>query len=79
MKKFDSIRPYQDEEVNQVLINLSNNRRFLKMLFSTGRFNKIRFIPFSRKILSFVLKNKVKNINTVIEYQNEFELSLIHI
>ena len=73
MKKFDSIRPYQDEEVNQVLINLSNNRRFLKMLFSTGRFNKIRFVPFSRKILSFVLKNKVKNINTVIEYQNEFE------
>ena len=73
MKKFDSIRPYQDEEVNQVLINLSNNRRFLKMLFSTGRFNKIRFMPFSRKILSFVLKNKVKKINTVSEYQNVFE------
>ena len=73
MKKFDSIRPYHDEEVNQVLINLSNNRRFLKMLFSTGRFNKIRFMPFSRKILSFVLKNKVKKINTVSEYQNVFE------
>jgi len=73
VKKFDSIRPYHDEEVNQVLINLSNNRRFLKMLFSTGRFNKIRFMPFSRKILSFVLKNKVKKINTVSEYQNVFE------
>lgn len=43
------------------------------MLFSTGRFNKIKFMPFSRKILSFVIKNKVKNINTVSEYQNEFE------
>ena len=73
MKKFDSIRPYQDEEVNQVLINLSNKRRFLTMLFSTGRFNKIRFVPFSRKIVRFVLKNNVTNINTVIEYQNEFE------
>ena len=61
MKKFDSIRPYHDDEVHQVLIDLSNNRRFLKMLFSTGRFNKIKYLPFSRKILSFVLKNRIKS------------------
>ena len=73
MKKFDSIRPYHDDEVHQVLIDLSNNRRFLKMLFSTGRFNKIRYLPFSRKVLSLVLKNRIKNIKSVSHYQDAFE------
>ena len=73
MKKFDSIRPYHDDEVHQVLIDLSNNRRFLKMLFYTGRFNKIRYLPFSRKVLSLVLKNRIKNIKSVSQYQDAFE------
>ena len=73
MKKFDSIRPYHDDEVHRVLIDLSNNRRFLKMLFSTGRFNKIRYLPFSRKVLSFVLKNRIKNIKSISQYQDAFE------
>lgn len=73
MSKFDSIRPFNDNEVNDVLTHLSNNRRFLKMLFATGRFNLIRYLPFSRKILSFSLKNKIKNINDVDSYQNLFE------
>ena len=73
MSKFDSIRPFNDNEVNDVLIHLSNNRRFLKMLFATGKFNLIRYLPFSRKILSFSLKNKIKNINDVDTYQNLFE------
>ena len=73
MSKFDSIRPFNDNEVNDVLTHLSNNRRFLKMLFATGRFNLIRYLPFSRKILSFSLKNKIKNINDVNSYQNLFE------
>ena len=38
VNKFDSIRPYLDNEVNKVLIDLSNNRRFLKMLFETGEY-----------------------------------------
>ena len=73
MNKFDSIRPYKDNEVNDVLIRLSNNRRFLKMLFSSGKFNHIRYLPFSRKILSYALKNKIKNIDSVDTYQNFFE------
>ena len=43
------------------------------MLFSTGRFNKIRYLPFSRKVLSFVLKNRIKNIKSVSQYQDAFE------
>ena len=73
MKKFDSIRPYFDSEVSQVLTELSDNRRFLKMLLSSGGFNRLRFLPFSRKILNIFLKNRIKKIKNVADYQNEFE------
>ena len=43
VNKFDSIRPYHDEEVHEVLLELSNNRRFLKMLFETGEFKNIKY------------------------------------
>ena len=73
MNKFDSIRPYQDNEVNSVLIELANNRRFLKMLLETDKFRNIKYMPLSRKLLSMILKNKIKNIHNVDSYQNLFE------
>ena len=73
MDKFNSIRPYNDEEVNNVLIDLSNNRRFLKMLFTTGKFDHIRYLPFARKILSHLLKKRVNKIDSVEKYQDIFE------
>ena len=73
MDKFDSIRPYNDTEANNVLIDLSNNRRFLKMLFTTGEFDHIRYLPFSRKILSYLLKKRIKNIDSIEKYQSIFE------
>ena len=65
MNKFDSIRPYHDDEVNSVLIELSNNRRFLKMLLETENYKNFKYLPFSRKFLSLILKNKVKEIKDV--------------
>ena len=73
MNKFDSIRPYNDDEVNQVLVNLSNNRRFLKMLLETGEFSHIKYFPFSRKILSIFLRSRTKHILDVKSYQKMFE------
>lgn len=73
MNKFDSIRPYTDNEVNEVLLDLSNNRRFLKMLFANGEYSYLKLLPFSRKILGFILRNKVKSIHDVQSYQNFFE------
>ena len=73
MNKFDSIRPYHDDEVNSVLIELSNNRRFLKMLLETENYKNFKYLPFSRKFLSLILKNKVKEIKDVNTYQNFFE------
>ncbi|MAR95047.1 MAG: hypothetical protein CMD46_01625 [Gammaproteobacteria bacterium] len=72
MNKFDSIRPYYDNEVNTVLLDLSNNRRFLKMLFETGEYQNIKYLPFSRKILSLILKNKIKDIHDIKSYQDLF-------
>ena len=43
------------------------------MLLSSGRFNRLRFLPFSRKILNIFLKNRIKKIKNVADYQNEFE------
>ena len=73
MNKFDSIRPYNDDEVNQVLVDLSNNRRFLKMLLETGEFSYIKYFPFSRKILSIFLRSRIKHIIDVKSYQKMFE------
>ena len=73
MNKFDSIRPYHDNEVNSVLIKLTNNRRFLKMLLETGEYKNIKYLPFSRKILSIKLRSKIKNIYDIDSYQNLFE------
>tara|TARA_B100001142_G_scaffold301660_1_gene327487 strand:- start:11874 stop:12989 length:1116 start_codon:yes stop_codon:yes gene_type:complete len=73
VNKFDSIRPYNDNEVNLVLSELINNRRFLKMLFETGEYKFIKNLPFSRKLLSLVLKNKIKGIHDIHSYQNVFE------
>ena len=73
MNKFDTIRPYNDDEVNQVLVDLSNNRRFLKMLLETGEFSYIKYFPFSRKILSIFLRSRTKHIIDVKSYQKMFE------
>tara|TARA_X000000368_G_C23028542_1_gene711387 strand:+ start:875 stop:1990 length:1116 start_codon:yes stop_codon:yes gene_type:complete len=73
VNKFDSIRPYYDNEVNSVLIGLANNRRFLKMLLETGKYRNMKYLPFSRKFLNMILKSKIKNINDIDSYQNLFE------
>ena len=43
------------------------------MLFTTGKFDHIRYLPFARKILSHLLKKRIKNIDSIEKYQNIFE------
>ncbi len=73
MDKFISIRPYKDNEVQKILLDLCSNRRFLKMLLETGEYRFIKHLPFSRKILSSILRKKIKDIHTVKDYQDLFE------
>ena len=73
MNKFDSIRPYKDHEVNEVLKNLCRNKELIKVLLASKKYPFIAKLPLSKKIISLILINKVKNISSISEYQNIFE------
>ena len=69
MNKFDSIRPYSDDEVNSVLIDLSNNRRFLKMLLETDNYNSrtasgtiVDIEGFGKNIILYIFNNSHKSV-----------------
>ena len=73
MKRFDSIRPYTDLEVQSVLQQLSINNDVVKAFISVSKYKYLAKIPFSRLLISKILQNKIKDIHTVKEYQSIFE------
>ena len=73
MNKFDSIRPYNDGEVSSVLKSLCEDNDFLKTVALMQQFKHLQYLPFSKKILSLLLKNKIKGINSIKGYQSFFE------
>ena len=73
MKRFDSIRPYTDSEVQSVLQQLSTNRDVVKAFISATKFGFLTKIPFSVWIASKILQTKIKNIHTINDYQSIFE------
>ena len=74
MNKFDSIRPYEDSEVEAVLSSLCSNVNVIRALIDSSDSSLISLLPFKEKIISLYLKHKTKNISSIIEYQNLFEL-----
>ena len=73
MNKFDSIRPYEDSEVEAVLSSLCSNVNVIRALIDSSDSSLISLLPFKEKIISLYLKHKTKNISSIIEYQNLFE------
>jgi len=74
MNKFDSIRPYNDSEVRQVLKELVKNRELQDIFFkSSPIFSKFSYIPFKRPLLKIILNTKIKKINNIADYQKIFE------
>ena len=73
MNKFDSIRPYKDEEVNKVILELCNNKNVIKAAIASSKYSFIKKIPFSKLLMSIFLKNRFKNIQSIVEYQNIFK------
>ena len=73
MNKFDSIRPYEDSEVQEVLSDLCSNANVISALIDSFDSSLISLLPFKEKIISFYLNRKTKNINSIHEYQNLFE------
>ena len=73
MNKFDSIRPYNDGEVSSVLKSLCEDKDFLNTVALMQQFKHFQYLPFSKKILSILLKNKIKGIYSIKGYQSFFE------
>ena len=73
MNKFDSIRPYKDDEVKSVLSNLCNDSNIVKAFLSLNKTRAFNYLPFKHFLVTYYLKNKVKNVNSIKEYQDIFE------
>lgn len=73
MSKFDSIRPYYDNEVNKTINHLIKDKTLLNILLKTKHFSILKYLPFSEFLLSKILSIKSKKINTIKDYQNLFE------
>jgi len=73
VKRFDSIRPYTDSEVQSVLQQLSTNKDVVKAFISLSKYKYLAKLPFSKLLVSKILQNKIKDIHTVNEYQSIFE------
>ena len=73
LNKFDSIRPYQDHEVNSTLRKLAFDKDIINTIIYTKSYPLINKLPFSRAILSWILWMRVRKICTIREYQDIFE------
>lgn len=73
MNKFDSIRPYQDQEVNSTLRKLAFDKDIVNTIIDTKSYPLINKLPFSRMLISLMLWIRVRNIETIREYQDIFE------
>jgi len=73
VNKFDSIRPYEDSEVEEVLSSLCSNINVIRALIDSADNTLMSLLPFKEKIISLYLKHKTKNITSIHEYQNLFE------
>ena len=73
MKRFDSIRPYTDSEVQGVLQELSINKDVINAFISSSKYKIFLNLPFANFVISKILQNKIKTIHTVKDYQSIFE------
>jgi len=73
VKRFDSIRPYTDSEVQTVLQQLSTNSDVVRAFISSTKFSFLTKIPFGNWLVSKILQAKIKNIHTIKDYQSIFE------
>ena len=72
MNKFDSIRPYKDNEVKPVLTSLCNNPDIIKVVLASKNYPLLAHLPFRNRLISYLLKNRIKDVNSIKEYQDIF-------
>ena len=72
------IEPYSDKEVKSVLTNLMKNDEFMKFIKSNLNKSTSKFlsIPGSSLLVMQLFKSKIKNINSIKEFQDQVKLVL---
>ena len=73
MDPFLAIRPYQDNEVQDVLDSLISNKDVLKSLMGLQYPKYLTKIPLFRSAVKILLRSKVKKIHTIDDYQEIFK------
>ena len=51
MNKFDSIRPFGDDEIKDILLSLSKNETILKLFIKSSNLGSLANLPFVRWFL----------------------------
>ena len=72
------IEPYNDKEVKSVLTNLMNNDDFMMFIKSNLNKSTSKFlsIPGSSLLVMQLFKSKIKNINSIKEFQDQVKIVL---
>jgi hypothetical protein len=73
VKRFDSIRPYTDSEVQGVLQELAINKDVLNAFISSSKYKLLAKLPLANFLASKILQNKIKKIHSISDYQSIFE------
>ena len=72
------IEPYDDKEVKSVLTNLMNNEDFMSFIKSNLNKSTSKFLstPGSSLLVMQLFKSKIKNINSIKEFQDQVKIVL---
>ena len=58
MSKFDSIRPYEDHEVEKVLLDLAKDKDVIKTILAVNKNKWLQNVPMIEKLVTFFLRRK---------------------
>lgn len=79
MEKFSDIRPYNDEEVSEVISSIIADNEFISAIRWLKFPNLPSFLnPILFPIFRFIIKKETKNVTTVAEFQSRISAYLDH-
>ena len=73
MSKFDSIRPYEDHEVEKVLLGLAKDKDVIKTILAVNKNKWLQNVPMIEKLVTFFLRRKTKNIKRDFVKRSELQ------
>ena len=77
MDKFQSIRPFGDDEIQQTLLSLSKNETIFKLFIKTSSLETFVNFPFIKSFLKRKISQLTDSIKTVDDLQNYFK-KIVH-